>query len=273
MRPVTPVEGRSPDRTQAREGLTARGLTMSLPTPSETVVKLQTKAKAEPACRFYALWDKVCRQAVLLEAYRRCRANAGAAVVDSESFERIDALGPEQWLGTLREELVSGRYIPRPLLRVWIPKSNGLCFGVEKGPRWRGDRRPKGTPLMMGFTMALGKIGGLDRDAGGGDGREDTAGVFCQGKTIKAICRELRVSRKVARKVLRSEATEFRYQREGQPLPRLGRWRDLEAVAGSERGEAEPRATDADPDFRGAARARLRRWLRRGPPLCPWLAA
>ncbi len=45
---------------------------------------------------------------------------------------------------------------------------------------------------------------------------------FVQGKTIKAICRELRVSRKVVRKVLRSEATEFHYEREEQPLPRLG---------------------------------------------------
>jgi RNA-directed DNA polymerase len=124
-----PVEGRSPDPPQAREGLRARRLTMSLPTPSETVGKLQTslqaKAKAEPAFRFYALWDKVCRQDVLLEAYRRCRANAGAPGLDGETFERIDAQGLEPWLGTLREELVSGRYMPKPLLRVWIPKSNG----------------------------------------------------------------------------------------------------------------------------------------------------
>ena len=54
---------------------------------------------------------------------------------------------------------------------------------------------------------------------------------FVQGKAIKAICRELGVSRKVVRKVLRSEATEFRYQREAQPLPRLGRWlEDLEQL-------------------------------------------
>jgi len=49
---------------------------------------------------------------------------------------------------------------------------------------------------------------------------------FVQGKSIKLICRELRVSRKVVRKVLRSEATEFRYEREAQPLPRIGPWRD-----------------------------------------------
>src|SRR6186997_2104140 len=50
-------------------------------------------------------------------------------------------------------------------------------------------------------------------------------GHFVQGKSIKAICRELHVSRKVVRKVLRSEATEFRYERELQPMPRLGAWR------------------------------------------------
>ena len=49
---------------------------------------------------------------------------------------------------------------------------------------------------------------------------------FVQGQSIKAICRELSVSRKVVRKVLRSEATEFRYEREMQPLPRLGPWRE-----------------------------------------------
>ncbi len=44
------------------------------------------------------------------------------------------------------------------------------------------------------------------------------------GKSIKAICRELGVSRKVVRKVLRSGATEFHYERCEQPMPRLGPW-------------------------------------------------
>ena len=37
---------------------------------------------------------------------------------------------------------------------------------------------------------------------------------FVDGRPIKAICRELGVSRKVVRKVIRSQATEFRYERE-----------------------------------------------------------
>src|SRR5271169_2119247 len=49
---------------------------------------------------------------------------------------------------------------------------------------------------------------------------------FVQGKSIKLICRELRVSRKIVRKVIRSEATEFRYEREAQPLPKIGPWTD-----------------------------------------------
>src|SRR5689334_2747574 len=45
---------------------------------------------------------------------------------------------------------------------------------------------------------------------------------FVQGKAIKTICRELRVSRKVVRQVLRSEAREFPYHRNQQPLRRIG---------------------------------------------------
>ena len=49
---------------------------------------------------------------------------------------------------------------------------------------------------------------------------------FAQNKPIKTICREFRVSRRVARKVIRSQATEFRYERSRQPLPRIDPWRD-----------------------------------------------
>lgn len=58
-----------------------------------------------------------------------------------------------------------------------------------------------------------------------------------QGKSIKAICRELGISRKVARKVLRSGETEFRYSRARQPQPKLGRWQaELERLLEPGRG-------------------------------------
>src|ERR1700675_1419927 len=52
---------------------------------------------------------------------------------------------------------------------------------------------------------------------------------FVQGKTIKEIARDLRVSRNTVRKVVRSGATAVAYDRETQPRPKLGRWTaDLE---------------------------------------------
>ena len=107
----------------------ASRIDVSLGTSLETVRTLQTalqaKAKAEPAYRFYSLWDKICREDVLAEAYRRCRANRGAPGVDGESFEDIENDGRGAWLGRLRQELLSKQYAPQPLLRVWIPKANG----------------------------------------------------------------------------------------------------------------------------------------------------
>jgi transposase len=54
---------------------------------------------------------------------------------------------------------------------------------------------------------------------------------FVKGKSIKEIVRELGVSRNTVRKVLRSGATAFSYERTVQPLPKLGPWaRDLERL-------------------------------------------
>ena len=76
-----------------------------------------------------------------------CRAPG----VDRETFEAIETQGVELWLGTLREELSSGNYVPRPLLRVWIPKSNG-------------GQRPLGIPTIrdrvaqMAVVLVIGPI-------------------------------------------------------------------------------------------------------------------
>lgn len=94
-----------------------------------SVQRLQTalhaKAKEEPGYRFYLLFDKIYRRDVLEHAYRRCKANKGAAGVDGVRFEDIEAAGVERWLGELAERLKRKDYRPEAVRRVWIPKPNG----------------------------------------------------------------------------------------------------------------------------------------------------
>lgn len=85
---------------------------------------LHAKAKAEPEFRFYLLYDKVYRADVLDYAYRCCKANKGAAGVDGQRFEDIEAYGEERWLGELAQRLRGKTYEPQAVKRVWIPKPN-----------------------------------------------------------------------------------------------------------------------------------------------------
>jgi len=103
-------------------------LAMSLTTPDKIRTfqrKLYCKAKAEPAFRFYVLYDKICREDILHHAYWLARANAGAPGVDEVTFAQIEERGLEAWLAGLREELVSTTYRPDPVRRVMIPKPKG----------------------------------------------------------------------------------------------------------------------------------------------------
>ena len=101
---------------------------MSLTTPG-TIRKLQealgTKAKQEPAYRFYLLYDKVSRADLLAHAYALAKQHAGAAGVDGETFETIETAGRERWLAAVQEALQTETYRPQPVRRVRIPKPVG----------------------------------------------------------------------------------------------------------------------------------------------------
>lgn len=101
---------------------------MSLETPfkiRQFQRKLYTKAKQEPSYRFYALYDKICREDILEHAYELAKANAGAPGMDNQGFDAIEAAGRGTWLADLRKRLIERTYRPEPVRRVLIPKPGG----------------------------------------------------------------------------------------------------------------------------------------------------
>ena len=122
----------------------------------ESVQKLQAalhdKAKKSPNFRFYALYDKVYRKDVLAFAYACSKANGGAAGVDGQTFEDIEAYGVERWLDELTQELKSQTYRPLPVRRVYIPKPDGKTQRPLGVPAIR-DRVP-----MMAAVLVLDPI-------------------------------------------------------------------------------------------------------------------
>lgn len=71
--------------------------------------KLQQKAKQEPRFRFYSLYDRIYRRDTLEAAWRKVRANKGAAGVDGRSIEQIEKseVGTAGFLDEIQESLRS----------------------------------------------------------------------------------------------------------------------------------------------------------------------
>ena len=100
--------------------------------------KLYTKAKQEPAYRFYALYDKISREDILKHAWRLVRANRGSPGIDGISFGAIESgMGIETFLRDLAQDLKDKTYRAQPVRRVMILKTDGS-----------GAQRPLGIPTI-----------------------------------------------------------------------------------------------------------------------------
>lgn len=97
--------------------------------------KLYLTAKKCSSRKFHALYDKVYRDDVLLEAWKRVKANQGSSGIDGISLGDIEDAGIEKYLEEIQIELMQGKYKPSPVKRVLIPKPDG-------------SQRPLGIPTI-----------------------------------------------------------------------------------------------------------------------------
>lgn len=71
-----------------------------------------------------SLIEEALRRENLMAAYERVVRNGGAAGVDGMTVEELMPHCREHW-ARIREELLSGKYVPQPVRRVEIPKADG----------------------------------------------------------------------------------------------------------------------------------------------------
>ena len=106
--------------------------------------RLSRAAKQTLDRRFGALYDKMYRRDVLMEAWRRVRANKGAPGIDEQDFESIEReIGVRTFLKDIRRELKQNRYKPTPVKRCWIEKPG------------KPDKRPLGIPIIRDRVIQM----------------------------------------------------------------------------------------------------------------------
>jgi RNA-directed DNA polymerase len=110
--------------------------------------RIYVKAKAEPSWRFWGLYVHVCKMETLREAYELAKRNHGAPGVDGVTFEAIEADGVEDFLGQIRDELLTRTYCPLRNRRQAIPKGDGKKVRILSIPAIR-DRVVQGALKLI----------------------------------------------------------------------------------------------------------------------------
>ena len=83
---------------------------------------LYQAAKTDRKRKFYTMYDKICREDVLTEAWRRVKANHGTSGIDRITIESIT--DEELFISELQKDLENRTYIVDRIKRVYISKKD-----------------------------------------------------------------------------------------------------------------------------------------------------
>src|SRR3984957_2586019 len=103
---------------------------------TEAVEALQAVHATESPASTNRLIEEVCERENLKQALRRVKANKGSPGVDGMTIDEITDYLKQHWQ-TIREQLLSGTYEPKPVRRVEMPKPDG------------GGMRKLGIPIVL----------------------------------------------------------------------------------------------------------------------------
>lgn len=105
--------------------------------------KLYTSAKISPSRRFGILYDKVHRDDVLREAWKRIKKNGKAPGVDKMTVKEVrENIGVSNFLAEIKEELRAESYGASAIRRVYIPKG-------------KDGKRPLGIPTLKDKVVQM----------------------------------------------------------------------------------------------------------------------
>jgi len=92
--------------------------------PGEGSETPTAKRRIESPANDEQLMEEVCERENCLQALKRVKSNKGSPGIDGMTVEQLPEHLKEHW-PAIREQLLSGTYMPQPVKRVEIPKPDG----------------------------------------------------------------------------------------------------------------------------------------------------
>ena len=101
----------------------------------EATESLRAASDPESPAGTHRLMEEVCERENLKAALQRVKDNKGSPGIDGMSVDGLSDYLRQHW-PVIREQLLSGTYVPKPVRRVEIAKPDGGCESLASQLCW-----------------------------------------------------------------------------------------------------------------------------------------